>query len=74
MINPKPNRTGRVPSSLPTPMPEGPAADGARKAEPDPSIEGFARADSEAILCHHCGRTATNGISCEGACVADSGY
>jgi hypothetical protein len=28
----------------------------------------------ETILCNHCGRTATNGISCEGACVADSGY
>ena len=26
------------------------------------------------VLCHHCGRTASNGISCEGACVADSGY
>jgi hypothetical protein len=28
----------------------------------------------EQILCNHCGRTATNGISCEGYCVADSGY
>lgn len=28
----------------------------------------------EPVLCHHCGRTASNGISCEGACVADSGY
>jgi len=28
----------------------------------------------EAILCRHCGRTASNGISCEGSCVADSGY
>jgi len=28
----------------------------------------------EPILCHHCGRTASNGISCEGYCVADSGY
>lgn len=26
------------------------------------------------VLCHHCGRTASNGISCEGYCVADSGY
>lgn len=26
------------------------------------------------ILCGHCGRTATNGISCQGMCVADSGY
>jgi len=29
---------------------------------------------AEPLLCHHCGRTASNGISCEGACVADSGY
>lgn len=28
----------------------------------------------EPILCQHCGRTASNGISCIGACVADSGY
>ncbi len=28
----------------------------------------------EAILCNHCGRTASNGISCQGSCVADSGY
>jgi hypothetical protein len=29
---------------------------------------------SDPVLCRHCGRTASNGISCEGACVADSGY
>lgn len=23
------------------------------------------------VLCRHCGRTASNGISCEGFCVAD---
>ena len=28
----------------------------------------------EPILCGHCGRTASNGISCQGICVADSGY
>ncbi|MFZ9281978.1 MAG: hypothetical protein ACO24U_04715 [Prochlorococcaceae cyanobacterium] len=28
----------------------------------------------EPVLCQHCGRTASNGISCQGACVADSGY
>ncbi|MBU6250321.1 MAG: hypothetical protein KGO47_04020 [Cyanobacteria bacterium REEB417] len=28
----------------------------------------------EPVLCQHCGRTASNGISCIGACVADSGY
>ena len=26
------------------------------------------------VLCNHCGRTASNGISCEGYCVADSNY
>jgi hypothetical protein len=29
---------------------------------------------AEPVLCGHCGRTASNGISCIGACVADSGY
>ena len=29
---------------------------------------------AEPIPCRHCGRTASNGISCEGSCVADSGY
>lgn len=28
----------------------------------------------EPVLCCHCGRTANNGISCQGICVADSGY
>jgi len=28
----------------------------------------------EPILCPHCLRTATNGIKCQGICVADSGY
>lgn len=31
-------------------------------------------APAEPILCGHCGRTASNGISCQGICVADSGY
>ena len=26
------------------------------------------------ILCRHCLRTATNGIKCQGICVADSNY
>jgi hypothetical protein len=26
------------------------------------------------VLCSHCGRTASNGISCIGMCVADSDY
>jgi hypothetical protein len=28
----------------------------------------------EPVLCNHCGRTASNGIRCQGICVADSGY
>ncbi|NUN63788.1 hypothetical protein HCU40_03265 [Pseudanabaena biceps] len=28
----------------------------------------------EEILCPHCLRTASNGIKCQGICVADSGY
>jgi hypothetical protein len=32
------------------------------------------RVHPDPVLCQHCGRTASNGISCEGACVADSGY
>ncbi|BAZ03891.1 hypothetical protein [Calothrix sp. NIES-3974] len=31
-------------------------------------------APREEILCHHCLRTATNGIKCKGICVADSDY
>ncbi|GAP98121.1 hypothetical protein NIES2104_46740 [Leptolyngbya sp. NIES-2104] len=29
---------------------------------------------TEKILCPHCLRTATNGIKCQGICVADDGY
>ncbi len=29
---------------------------------------------ADPVLCQHCGRTAANGISCQGICVADSGY
>ncbi|MFY8148755.1 MAG: hypothetical protein ACOVNL_06000 [Prochlorococcaceae cyanobacterium] len=29
---------------------------------------------ADPVLCGHCGRTASNGISCQGYCVADSGY
>ena len=39
----------------------------------EPSDRG-PNAGMEPILCQHCGRTASNGISCEGYCVADSGY
>ena len=30
--------------------------------------------NKEAILCHHCKRTASNGIRCLGMCVADNDY
>ena len=30
--------------------------------------------ETEPLLCGHCGRTASNGLSCQGICVADSGY
>jgi hypothetical protein len=29
---------------------------------------------TEEVLCSHCLRTATNGIKCQGICVADSNY
>ena len=28
----------------------------------------------DAVLCHHCKRTASNGIRCLGMCVADNDY
>ena len=28
----------------------------------------------EKVLCNHCGRTASNGIRCQGICVADNDY
>ena len=38
-------------------------------------VEGVSTAaEADPVLCGHCGRTASNGISCIGACVADSGY
>ena len=30
--------------------------------------------DKEKVLCNHCKRTASNGIRCLGACVADNDY
>ena len=31
-------------------------------------------AEKDAILCHHCKRTASNGVRCLGMCVADNDY
>ncbi|MCP9775985.1 hypothetical protein KBY58_10060 [Cyanobium sp. HWJ4-Hawea] len=44
--------------------PEKPSEEGQQETAPAP----------DPVLCKHCGRTASNGISCEGICVADSGY
>jgi hypothetical protein len=51
-----------APPSTGAPVPVASAAD------PRPTAE------AEPVLCGHCGRTAGNGISCQGMCVADSGY
>jgi len=32
------------------------------------------QAKESVVLCDHCQRTATNGIKCQGICVADSAY
>ncbi|MEB3256534.1 MAG: hypothetical protein VKJ05_09130 [Synechococcaceae cyanobacterium] len=42
----------------------------AAAAAPPPGAE---PAD-DPVLCGHCGRTAGNGLTCIGMCVADSGY
>ncbi|WP_157665383.1 hypothetical protein [Cyanobium sp. NIES-981] len=55
-------------SALPTPLS---STQPAREPCPPPPVP--APAD-EPVLCGHCGRTAGNGISCQGYCVADSGY
>ncbi|WP_170953627.1 hypothetical protein [Synechococcus sp. UW179A] len=38
------------------------------------SAKDSSAAEQERVLCSHCGRTASNGISCIGMCVADSDY
>lgn len=58
-----------MPAGAPAP-PQAPAA-GAEERQGSPGDPAPA---AEPILCNHCGRTASNGISCIGACVADSGY
>ena len=67
-----------VPTSRLAPQPAASPADGHQTKSGDPGSEpahGQApEASSDPILCRHCGRTASNGISCEGSCVADSLY
>lgn len=60
---------------LPTPpvmQPPASTSPGSTATEED--LEKGPEKDLERVLCHHCGRTASNGISCEGYCVADSNY
>lgn len=38
------------------------------------SLKNNHQPEIEKILCPHCLRTATNGIKCQGICVADSDY
>jgi hypothetical protein len=56
-------KQSEVPLSKPT-GPNDPGPEGGICSEPP----------QEPVLCLHCGRTASNGISCQGSCVADSGY
>lgn len=44
------------------------------KNQPQATTEIKTESESEKVLCPHCLRTATNGIKCQGICVADDGY
>jgi hypothetical protein len=63
-----------VPTTNPAPLPAGSPADGNVNHSQNRTTEQASEADADPILCRHCGRTANNGISCEGSCVADSDY
>ena len=63
-----------VPTTNPAPLPAGSPADGSGTHSQNRTTEQASEADADPILCRHCGRTANNGISCEGSCVADSDY
>jgi len=63
-----------VPTSLPTHRCPGSPAHGGGDQSGDSATEQANPVETDPILCRHCGRTASNGISCEGSCVADSGY
>lgn len=46
-----------------------------RLASPPAPTEASDRAAAaDPVLCRHCGRTASNGRTCEGICVSDSQY
>ncbi len=42
--------------------------------KPQVKNDSIDKCKDEKILCNHCLRTATNGIKCQGFCVADSSY
>ncbi|MBM5816899.1 MAG: hypothetical protein VKO26_06390 [Cyanobacteriota bacterium] len=61
--------------------PASPPSSSGRSAAISPSACDVAPADAateadslDPVLCTHCGRTARNGLTCQGICVADSGY
>ncbi|MEB3259227.1 MAG: hypothetical protein VKP63_01210 [Cyanobacteriota bacterium] len=61
-----------------TPAPSSPSARSAATphaaAEARPTSPATEAAPPDPVLCAHCGRTARNGLTCQGICVADSGY
>lgn len=60
---------------LPTPpVMQPPASTSPESTATEEDLEKAPEKVLERVLCHHCGRTASNGISCEGYCVADSNY
>ena len=75
MINPESMLPPAVPVP-PLPCRDGPSAGNPTRGETAAGAGGSATPPPapEPVLCGHCGRTATNGISCQGMCVADSGY
>ncbi|AFZ24226.1 hypothetical protein Cylst_1980 [Cylindrospermum stagnale PCC 7417] len=44
------------------------------KLQASTNIEINKETETEKVLCSHCQRTATNGIKCQGICVADNDY
>ncbi|AFY72726.1 hypothetical protein Syn7502_00574 [Synechococcus sp. PCC 7502] len=43
--------------------------------KPNQNLESnLGKVKQEIVLCPHCQRTASNGIKCQGICVADSSY
>ncbi|MBD2422439.1 hypothetical protein [Cyanobium sp. FACHB-13342] len=63
-----------VPAVLRPTMPDLPNPGSSVPLARPPIASSPAAPQPEPVLCQHCGRTASNGISCQGSCVADSGY